>query len=219
MVISTHLTSELIEATWQTIKMVVVSGVCAFVLGLPLGILLLTTREHGLFANRFWHRVLAAMVNALRSIPFIILLVAIIPLTRFVVGTSIGTEAAMVPLTLSAAPFIARVVENALSEVSHGLIEAGLAMGATPLQIIIKILLPEALVSIISGITLMFIALIGYAAMAGAIGGGGLGDFAIRYGYERFETNVMIMTIILLIALVQLVQYVGDYFAHKCNHR
>lgn len=213
MVISTQLFSDLVEATWQTIAMVSVSGIIAVLLGLPLGILLLTTRKHGLLANQFVNRILTLLVNTLRSIPFIILLVAIIPFTRLIVGTSIGTVAAMVPLTLSAAPFMARVVENALNEVPHGLIEAGLALGASPLQIILKILLPEALPGIIAGITLMLIALIGYAAMAGAVAGGGLGDFAIRYGYERFQTSTMVITVILLIILVQCVQSVGDFFA------
>ena len=210
---------ELVTATEQTLYMISVSGFMSVLIGLPLGILLLTMQKHGLLENTLGHKLLSGIINALRSVPFIILLVAIIPLTRLIIGTSIGTTAAIVPLTLSAIPFMARVVESALSEVPYGLTEAGLSMGATPLQIIIKIVLPEALPGIIKGITLMLVALTGYAAMAGAIGGGGLGDFAIRYGYQRFETNVMIMTVIVLVILVQIIQYTGDKFSGYFDKR
>lgn len=210
---------DLLNATWQTLYMVSMSGLLAVLLGLPLGIFLLTLRHGGLLANARLHKLLEIMINALRSIPFIILLVAIIPITRFIVGTSIGTTAAIVPLTLSAVPFIARVVESALDEVPKGLVEAGVAMGAKPWQIIGRILMPEALPAIIKGVTLMLIALVGYAAMAGAIGGGGLGDFAIRYGYQRFDTNMMIITVLILIFLVQFIQYAGDVITRRYTHR
>lgn len=206
---------ELLIATWETIYMVFVSGLIAVALGLPIGVLLQETKAHGLLARPWLYRCLAASVNILRSIPFIILLVAIIPFTRFIIGTSIGTTAAIVPLTISAIPFMARVIESALSEIPQGLIETGLAMGATPMQIICRILLPEALPSIINGITLMLIALIGYAAMAGAIGGGGLGDLAIRYGYQRFDVTIMCLTVIVLVLLVQCIQFAGDKFVQQ----
>ena len=165
------------------------------------------------------NQTLGAIINAARSTPFIILMVAIIPFTRLIVGTSIGTNAAIVPLTIAAAPFVARIVESALKEVDAGLIEAAQAMGASPSQIILKVLIPEAMPSIVLGLTLTVISLIGYSAMAGAIGGGGLGDLAIRYGYQRFRADVMLATVVILIALVQMVQSSGDYFAHKLNKR
>ncbi|MEM1243813.1 MAG: methionine ABC transporter permease [Pseudomonadota bacterium] len=206
-------------ATWQTIYMVLISSAIATIIGLPLGIILVLTRKNGLLQNLTVNRILAACINALRSIPFIILLIAVVPITRFIVGTSIGTSAAIVPLTIGAFPFIARIVEVSLSEVNSGLIEAGIAMGATNLQIITKILIPEALSGMIQGITVVIISLIGYSAMAGAIGGGGLGDLAIRYGYQRFEISIMIITVVILIILVQLMQYAGDWLAKKWSHR
>ena len=160
---------------------------------------------------------LGVIVNATRSTPFIILMVAIIPLTRMLVGSSIGTTAAIVPLTISAAPFIARVIESSLLEIDHGVIEAAQSMGASPMQIIYKVLLPESLHSIVIGITLAVIALIGYSAMAGVLGGGGLGDLAIRYGYQRFQPDVMIVTVVILILMVQLIQFIGDTLSKKLN--
>lgn len=210
---------EFLTATWETAYMVILSGLMAVLFGLPLGILLFTTRPHGLLAHSWCYRCLSALTNAIRSIPFIILLVAVIPLTRFITGTSIGTTAAIVPLTIGAIPFVGRLVETAMGEVGHGLVEAGLTMGATPFQIIYRILIPEALPALSKGITLMLVALIGYSAMAGAIGGGGLGDLAIRYGYQRFDVVVMIDTIIILIIMVQLLQYIGDSIAKKLDHR
>jgi D-methionine transport system permease protein len=211
--------SELLIAFWQTLYMIGVSGLLAVVIGLPLGVLLLTTRKDGLLEHKFFNKILSVFINVLRSVPFIILLVAIIPITRILVGTSIGTTAAIVPLTFTAIPFVARVVGNALNEIPAGLIEAGLSMGATPAQIIIRILLPESLSAIINGITLMLISLVGFASMAGAVGGGGLGDFAIRYGYQRFETNVMIVTVIVLVLLVNIIQYAGDKFSRHFDRR
>lgn len=214
---SNELLYELAIATWQTIYMVLVSGIIASLFGIPMGVILLTTRQHGLLEQTTMNRLLAGFVNALRSIPFIILLVAIIPLTRFLVGTSIGTTAAIVPLSIAAIPFVARLVENRLSEVPYGLVEAGLAMGATSTQIIFKILLPEAAPGIINGITITLITLIGYSAMAGAVGGGGLGDLAIRYGYQRFDVAVMVYTVVILIVLVQLMQFFGDRVSKYYN--
>jgi len=209
---------EFLHATWQTIYMVVISGLIATLLGLPLGIVLLITRNSHISENKYVNIIMGGIVNAVRSIPFIILLVALIPFTRLIVGTSIGTTAAIIPLSIAAIPFFGRVVESALNEVSQGLIEVGNAMGATPLQIIKKILIPEAMPSIVNGITLTLINLIGYSAMAGAIGGGGLGDLAIRYGYQRFNTSVMLATIVILIIMVQCLQVAGDFIAKKIAH-
>ncbi|MCH9644582.1 MAG: ABC transporter permease [Gammaproteobacteria bacterium] len=206
---------QLLEATGQTLLMVFVSTAVAGLLGLPLGVLLLVTRHRHILQGIVIHRSVAMLVNGLRSIPFIILMVAIIPFTRLIVGTSIGTAAAMVPLAVAAIPFFARIVENSLSEVPQGLIEASQAMGATPLQIIIKVLIPESLSGIIRGFTLTAITLVGYSAMAGAVGGGGLGDLAIRYGYQRFEIDVMLETIAILIVVVQLIQFAGDWCSRK----
>lgn len=206
------------DGTWQTIEMVLVSCLFAVIFGLPLGVVLFITRNHQLLKRPVVHRLLGVVVNILRSIPFIILLVAITPITRFIVGTSIGTTAAMVPLALSAIPFFARIVESALSEVPAGLVEASLAMGATIRQIVRRVLIPEAMPSIVRGATLTLITLVGYSAMAGAIGGGGLGNLAIMYGYERFELNVMIVTVAILVVMVQLMQWGGDLIAKRMTH-
>lgn len=208
----------LLEATAQTIYMVFVSAIIGTLIGLPLGVLLYITRSGNIAAHSTMHQSLAAIVNMTRSIPFIILMIAIIPFTRLIVGTSIGTNAAIIPLSLSAVPFIARIVENALLEVPYGLIEAALAMGANTWQIIKKVLIPEALPNIINGLTLTIVSLIGYSAMAGAVGGGGLGDLAIRYGYQRFDPFVMLITIVIMIVLVQLIQLAGDKLAKRFAH-
>lgn len=205
----------LISATGQTIEMVFISAFFAVIFGLPLGIFLFITRNPHLFYNPKTHSFLGFIVNIVRSIPFIILLVAITPFTRLIVGTSIGTTAAMVPLAISAIPFFARLVESAMSEVSVGLIEAALTMGASTAQIVWKVLIPEARTTIVRGITLMLITLVGYSAMAGAIGGGGLGNLAIMYGYERFEIHIMIFTVLILIAMVQCFQWVGDWVVRQ----
>ncbi|CAN5210052.1 ABC transporter permease [soil metagenome] len=215
---SNNLLIEFFFASWQTIYMVMVSGTIAALLGIPLGVVLLATRKNNILENKYCNWLLAIITNSVRSIPFIILLVAIIPLTRLLTGTSIGTTAAIVPLTIAAIPFVGRIVEAALNEVAAGLVEAGLSMGAAPFQIIKKILIPEALPSIINGMTITLISLIGYSAMAGAVGGGGLGDLAIRYGYQRFNTPVMIATVVILILLVQLVQLAGDGLAKRFSH-
>lgn len=207
----------LIKSFWETGYMVVASTVLASLIGIPLGIILTVTRNGHILPNAAINSVLGVIVNATRSTPFIILMVAIIPLTRMLVGSSIGTTAAIVPLTISAAPFIARVIESSLLEIDHGVIEAAQSMGASPMQIIYKVLLPESLHSIVLGITLAVIALIGYSAMAGVLGGGGLGDLAIRYGYQRFQPDVMIVTVVILILMVQFIQFIGDTLSKKLN--
>lgn len=212
--------SLLLNATLETFYMVLISSIIATLIGLPLGIFLYVTRKHSIAEHTLLHQLLAAIVNIMRSIPFIILMVAIIPLTRLLVGTSIGTNAAIVPLSLGAMPFIARIVENALLEVPKGLIEAATAMGANGTQIVRKVLIPEALPGIIHGLTLTVISLVGYSAMAGAVGGGGLGDLAIRYGYHRFDTKIMLITIIIMVILVQLIQWSGDKISkHFSKHK
>lgn len=203
----------------ETLAMVGVAGGFAFVLGIPLGVLLVITAPGGLLERPRLNRVLGAIVNAFRSTPFIILLVAIIPFTRWVVGTSIGTAAAIVPLTIAAIPFVARLAENSLREVSRGLIEAAQAMGATPAQIVRKVLIPEALPSLVAAMTITLVSLTGFSAMAGAVGGGGLGDLGIRYGYQRFMPEVMAIVVGVLIVLVQLIQWSGDRIARRVDHR
>lgn len=209
----------LIQGFLETVQMTVISTVVAVLLGVPLGVILVITSRGHIMQNEAVNKGLGAIVNATRSIPFIILMVAIIPFTRLVAGTSIGTTAACVPLTLAAIPFLARLVETAIKEVNGGVIEAAQSMGATPLQIIWKVLLPEALPTLIDNITVLIVNLISYSAMAGAIGGGGLGDIAIRYGYQRFQGDVMLATIVILIVLVQVIQSLGDYLSRKVNKK
>ncbi|WP_354624344.1 methionine ABC transporter permease [Psychromonas sp. MME2] len=209
----------LVDALGQTLAMVFTSGFVGFLFGIPLGILLHLSKKSGLLENHALNKILSTVVNMGRSIPFIILLVAIIPFTRFLVGSSIGTAAAIVPLTIAAIPFIARLVEGALLEVPSGLIEAAQAMGAKPAQIITKVLLPEALPGIINAATITLVTLVGYSAMAGTVGGGGLGDVGIRYGYQRFDGSVMLITVVILVILVQLIQSVGDYLVKHVDHR
>lgn len=199
-----------IEPLWQTIYMVVISGLIATLLGLPLGVALFITRPQQILAHAKINNVINMLVSGLRSVPFIILMIALIPVTRMIVGTSIGTTAAIVPLAICAIPFLGKVIESTFCEIPYGLIEASQSMGASTMQIIFKVLLPEALPGLIQGITLMMINLVGYSAMAGAIGGGGLGDLAIRYGYQRFNMQVMLITIVILIFLVQFTQFLGD---------
>ncbi|KJF92999.1 methionine ABC transporter permease [Photobacterium angustum] len=216
---NTRLIDLLIEALGQTLIMVFVSGLIGFVIGIPLGVILHLTKKNGLLENTTVNNILGIIVNIGRSIPFIILLVAIIPFTRFVVGSSIGTAAAIVPLAVGAIPFIARLVEGALLEIPSGLVEAAQSMGATPLQIIQKVLLPEALPGIINAVTITLVTLVSYSAMAGTVGGGGLGDVGIRYGYQRFDGTVMAITVVVLIILVQIIQSVGDYLVKRFDHR
>ena len=212
---SNEMLALLVESMLETIYMVGASSLIAALLGLPLGIILVTTDRGHILENIALNRLLGAIANAARSTPFIILMVAIIPFTRLIAGTSIGTNAAIVPLSLAAIPFVARIIESALREVDSGVIEAAQAMGASPRQIVTKVLIPEAMPSIVLGLTLTIISLIGYSAMAGAIGGGGLGDLAIRYGYQRFRADIMLITVLILIAQVQIVQSCGDAIAKK----
>ncbi|GHC94284.1 D-methionine ABC transporter permease [Pseudorhodoferax aquiterrae] len=203
---------------WETLVMVGISGLAGALIGVPLGVLLRLTDRGGVRENAPVNRIVGGIVNAVRSTPFIILLVAIIPFTRFVTGSSIGTAAAVVPLTLAAAPFVARLVETALREVDHGLVEAAQAMGATTSQIVWKVLLPEALPGIVAALTITLVSLTGFSAMAGAIGGGGLGDLGIRYGYQRFLPEVMAAVVLVLIVFVQLVQSAGDWLVRRIRH-
>ena len=203
----------------ETLVMVGISGLVGGLLGIPLGVFLRLTDDGGVLENGPLNKTVGWIVNAVRSTPFIILLVAIIPFTRLITGSSIGTGAAVVPLTLAAAPFIARLVETALREVDNGLVEAAQAMGATTSQIVWKVLLPEALPGIVAGLTISFVSLTGYSAMAGAIGGGGLGDLGIRYGYQRFLPDVMLAVVIVLIFFVQAIQSLGDWVVRRLSHR
>jgi D-methionine transport system permease protein len=209
----------LVGSLMETLVMTGVSGAISFAVGLPLGLILVGTSPGGLWENRWVNRVVGAIVNSFRSLPFIILLVALIPLTRLIVGTSIGTAAAIVPLSISGIPYFGRVSEAALREVDRGLIEAVRAMGGGNWAIIREALVPEALPSLIAGFTVTLVLLVGASAMAGAVGAGGLGDLAIRYGYQRFETSVMIAVIVVLIALVALIQAGGDLLARLVDHR
>lgn len=193
--------------------------IIATIIGVPLGVLLHTTSKGQILESLAVNRIVGAIVNAVRSIPFIILLVAIIPFTRLLVGSAIGTTAAMVPLVIAAIPFIGRQVETSLKEVPFGLVEAAQSMGATPAQIIWKVLLPESMSSIVAQLTTVIISLVGESAMAGAVGGGGLGDLAIRYGYQRFRPEIMLATVVILIVLVQLVQFVGNTLAKRLDKR
>jgi len=203
----------------ETLLMVAISGVVGSLLGVPLGVLLHLTNRGGVLSHPLFNRTIGVVVNAVRSIPFIILLVVVIPFTRFIVGSSIGTTAAIVPLTIAAVPFIARLVEAALREVDKGLVEAAQSMGATTSQIVWKVLLPEAMPGIVAGLTITFVSLVGYSAMAGAIGGGGLGDLGIRYGYQRYITEIMVAVVLILIVFVQAVQSFGDWLVRRISHR
>jgi D-methionine transport system permease protein len=203
----------------QTLHMVAVSGLVGSLIGLPIGIFLATSGKNELFPAPALNQAIGLVVNAARSTPFIILVVAIIPFTRLLTGTSIGTTAAIVPLTIATVPFFARLVEAAIREVDKGLIEAARAMGATPMQIVFKVLLAEARPSILLAFTMTIVSLIGYSAMVGAVGGGGLGDLGIRYGYQRFMPEVMLAVVVVLIVLVQLVQSAGDALARRFDKR
>ncbi|ADY27156.1 ABC-type transporter, integral membrane subunit (plasmid) [Deinococcus proteolyticus MRP] len=207
------------KATLETLWMVVPSALLGQLLGTALGVWLTLTRPGGLTPNPALFRVLDAVVNVGRSFPFIILMIVLIPLTRALVGTSIGSTAAIVPLTVAAVPFLARLVEGSLREVPSGVTEAARAMGATTGQIVTKVLLPEALPGLLHAFTVLVISLLGYSAVAGAIGAGGLGDLAIRYGYHRFDTATMTVTVVALLLIVQLVQWLGDRAEHHADHR
>jgi D-methionine transport system permease protein len=201
---------KILFATWETLYMVVISTALSYVFGLPLGIILVTTEEGHILENKKLNRILGSFVNAVRSVPFIIFLILVIPLTRIIVGTFIGTVASIVPLTLAAIPFVARLVETSFKEIEWGLIEAALSMGASAWQVIIKVLIPEARPSLILGVAITTINLVGYSAMAGIVGGGGLGTLAYYYGFQRYENSIMWITVILLIIFVQGIQMLGD---------
>lgn len=205
--------------TLETLYMVFFSTIFSILLGFPLGILMVVTEKDGIWEKPFLNRVLNSIVNLLRSFPFLILMILLFPLSKLIIGKSIGTTATIVPLAIGAAPFVARVIESSLKEVDKGVVELSLSMGATVRQIIFRVLLPEALPSIILGITLTVINLIGYSAMAGTLGGGGLGDLAIRYGHFRFQTDVMLLAVVVIVILVQSVQFVGNTLAKKINKK
>ncbi|EGR2183452.1 ABC transporter permease [Vibrio parahaemolyticus] len=209
----------LLGATWETIYMVTVAGVVGFAVGIPLGVILHITKKGGLLENTRLNGILGAVVNVGRSVPFLVLMVAIIPVTKMLVGTFIGTTAAIVPLTIGAIPFVARLIEGALLEVPTGLVEAAQSMGATPTQIITKVLLPEAMPTIVNSVTITLVTLVSYSAMAGTVGGGGLGDVAIRYGFHRYDIAIMAVTVVMLIVLVQIIQSIGDAVVRRVDHR
>ena len=209
----------LLEGTLDTLYMTLASTLIAYLIGIPLGVILVVTRKDGICPAPKTNAVLGTIVNIMRSVPFLILLIVLIPFTRFVVGTSIGATATVVPLIVGAAPFIARMVESSLLEVDAGVVEAAQAMGASPWQIVTKVLLKEAVPSLITGAAIALTTILGYSAMAGAVGGGGLGDLAIKYGYHRYQTDVLLLTLVILIALVQIIQALGNGLAKKIDHR
>lgn len=209
----------LLDGSLDTLYMVSLAALFTVLIGLPLGVLLFLTRRDGALPAPLFNQVIGSVVNVGRSLPFIVLLIALIPFTRIIIGTTLGSTAAVVPITIGAFPFFARVVENALDEVDKGRIEAILSMGGNVWHIITKVLLPEALPALLAGITLTIVMLIGFSSMAGVIGGGGLGDLAIRYGYQRFNDQVMVGTVVILVAMVQLVQSIGDRLVRRLAHR
>ncbi|MBS7261535.1 MAG: ABC transporter permease [Treponema sp.] len=202
-------------STLQTLVMVALSTVFALLIGFPLGVLLNVTNKFGITPHPVFNAVLSRIIDVLRSFPFVILMIVLLPFTRLVLGTAIGTAATIIPLSIAAAPFVARITENALNEVDPGMVQAARAMGSTNWQIIYKVIIPEALPSVTSGITLTIINLIGYSAMAGTLGGGGLGDLAIRYGYQRFRTGIMLAAVVVIIILVAVIQWIGTRLTNK----
>lgn len=216
---SEEVTQMIISGVGETLYMTLVSTLLGYVFGLPMGVLLKVSDKEGLRPNAVLYKILDVIANIFRSIPFLILLILLIPFTRFVVGKSYGTTATIVPLTIAAIPFIARMVESSLNEVDAGVIEAARSMGASDLRIVIKVMLVEARTSLISGATIATGTILGYSAMAGTVGGGGLGDIAIRYGYYRYESDIMIVTVILLVVLVQLFQSIGMFIANRLDKR
>ncbi len=209
----------LIAGTWDTIYMTVVATFFSYVFGVVMGVILVITRKGGITPHKLIYSVLDIVVNLTRSFPFLILMIAVIPFTRFLVGTTIGNNATIVPLVLSAAPFVARLVESSLLEVDHGVIEAAQSMGATTWQIITRVMIPESMPSLINGSAVAAITILGYSAMAGAVGGGGLGKLAIMYGYNRYQTDIMIITVVLLIIIVQAFQSIGNWAARRSDKR
>lgn len=218
-VLSPRVLGLLWQATGETLYMVFASGAISAILGIPLGVALFITRKGQIKENIFWNNLLSTVVNIGRSVPFVIILVAIIPFTMWIIGTFIGTTAAIVPLSVSAIPFVARLVEGALMEIPYSLTEAAKAMGATNLQIIIKFLLPEAAGSIVNALTITLIALVNYSAMAGTVGGGGLGYVGIQYGYQTYVPEILIATIVILVVMVQIIQTIGDFIVKQLTHK
>lgn len=211
--------SMLAEGTWQSIYMTVAITAISYLIGIPLGVFLVMSDKNGIhpMANLNW--IVGGLVNILRSVPFLILMITIQPFTRMIVGTTIGTKAAIVALVVSAAPFVARMVEQSLLEIDHGVIEAAQSMGASNMQIVTKVLLPESLPSLLNGVLVSATTILGYSAMAGFIGGGGLGDIAIRYGYNRYDSGTMLITVVLLVIMVQIIQSVGSRIAKRSDKR
>jgi len=213
------MTTLIIQGTFETLYMTIASTFLAYVIGLPMGVLLVTSDSEGIVPMNLTNKILNFVVNITRSIPFLILLIAVIPFTRLITGTSIGSTATIVPLVIAAAPFIARLVESSIKEVDKGIIEASLSMGASPLQVVTKVMIPEAKPSLIIGAAIATTTILGYSAMAGIVGGGGLGDIAIRFGYYRYETGVMVVTVVLLVLIVQIFQEAGMKIAQKQDRR
>ncbi|WP_069997202.1 methionine ABC transporter permease [Cellulosilyticum sp. I15G10I2] len=209
----------LAKGVFETLYMTLLSTLLAYIIGLPLGVILVTTEKGGILPNIGLNKILNIIVNLARSIPFLILLIAVLPITRFITGTTIGSTATVVPLVIAAAPFIARLVESSIKEIDKGIIEAALSMGASPFQIIYKVMVPEATPSLIVGAAIATTTILGYSAMAGIVGGGGLGTIAINYGYYRYEKGIMIVTVILLIIIVQILQEIGMKIASKKDKR
>jgi D-methionine transport system permease protein len=213
------MTTLIVQGTFETLYMTLASTLLAYIIGLPMGVLLVTSDSEGIVPMKWLNKTLNIVVNITRSIPFLILLIAVIPLTRLITGTTIGSTATIVPLVIAAAPFIARLVESSIKEVDYGIIEASLSMGASPIQVVTKVMIPEAKPSLIIGAAIATTTILGYSAMAGIVGGGGLGDIAIRFGYYRYETGMMVITVILLVLIVQLFQEVGMKIAQKQDRR
>ena len=214
-----QLSQLLLQGTLDTLYMTLVSTAIAYLIGIPLGVILVITRRDGICPAPKTNAVLGTIVNIMRSVPFLILIIVLIPFTRLVAGTSIGATAPIVPLIVGAAPFIARMVESSLLEVDAGVVEAAQAMGASPWQIVTKVLLKESVPSLVTGAAIALTTILGYSAMAGAVGGGGLGDLAIKYGYHRYQTDVLLLTLIILVLLVQVIQALGNAVAKRIDHR
>ena len=214
-----QLLSMIAEGTWETIYMTLFSTLFAYILGLPLGVLLVVTEKGHIMENQPFNSILGTVINILRSVPFLILMITVIPLTRFVMGTTIGSTATIMPLVIAAFPYVARTVESSLKEVDRGVIEAAQSMGASKFQIICKVILPEALPSLINSAAIATTTILSYSAMSGAIGGGGLGALAINYGYYRYKTDVLLVSVVMLVVLVQVIQMIGTYLARSLDHR
>lgn len=216
---SSDLIKLLLTGTQETLYMVIISSIIAFLLGVPIGVLLVITDKGGIFPLLKVNKTIGFLINVIRSMPEMILIIILLPLSKLIVGTTLGANAAIVSISIGSAPFLARIIENSLKEVEFGKIEAAESMGATPFEIIKKVLLPEALPSIVRGITIAVIGIIGFTAIAGAIGAGGLGSLAIRFGYQRFRTDVLIGTVVILVIIVQLIQLIGEFIAKSINRK